>query len=57
MISSIVKWESIEPEPNVFDFTGADEIVQFAESVNAMVQQTVSKFGRIDYSVNSAGVS
>ncbi len=33
-----VKWESIEPEPNVFDFGPADEIVQFAESIGAKVR-------------------
>ena len=33
-----VKWESIERQPNVFNFTAADEIVQFAESVNSMVR-------------------
>ncbi|PSR75767.1 hypothetical protein PHLCEN_2v8884 [Hermanssonia centrifuga] len=33
-----MKWESIEPEPNGFDFTAADEIVRFAESVNAKVR-------------------
>ncbi|PAV15528.1 glycosyl hydrolase family 10 [Pyrrhoderma noxium] len=33
-----MKWESIEPQPNAFNFTAADEIVRFAESVNAMVR-------------------
>ena len=34
----LVKWEDIEPEQNVFDFGPADEIVKFAESVNAKVR-------------------
>ena len=33
-----VKWENIEPEPNTFDFGPADEIVRFAESVNAKMR-------------------
>lgn len=33
-----VKWEAIEPEPDVFDFGPADEIVKFAESINAKVR-------------------
>lgn len=35
---SPVKWESIEPEPNVFNFGPADEIVRFAESIGAKVR-------------------
>ena len=37
-LSSVVKWESIEPEPNSFNFGPFDEIVRFAESVNAKVR-------------------
>ncbi|KAF9257616.1 glycoside hydrolase [Marasmius fiardii PR-910] len=33
-----MKWESIEPFPNVFNFTAADEIVNFAESRRAKVR-------------------
>ncbi|ESK87274.1 glycosyl hydrolase family 10 [Moniliophthora roreri MCA 2997] len=33
-----MKWESIEPQQNVFNFTGADEIVRFAHSVSAKVR-------------------
>ncbi|KAK7032532.1 hypothetical protein VNI00_012930 [Paramarasmius palmivorus] len=33
-----MKWESIEPQQNTFNFTGADEIVKFAESVGARVR-------------------
>ena len=33
-----VKWEFIEPEPDVFDFGPADEIVSFAQSVGAKVR-------------------
>ncbi|KAL5481163.1 hypothetical protein ACEPAI_10104 [Sanghuangporus weigelae] len=33
-----MKWENIEPQQNVFNFTGGDEIVRFAKSVNARVR-------------------
>jgi len=33
-----MKWENIEPEQNVFNFTAADEIVRFAESVGAKMR-------------------
>ncbi|EJC99117.1 uncharacterized protein FOMMEDRAFT_142779 [Fomitiporia mediterranea MF3/22] len=33
-----MKWESIEPEQNMFNFAAPDEIVRFAESVNAKVR-------------------
>ena len=33
-----MKWEIIEPFQNVFDFSGADEIVKFAESVGGKVR-------------------
>ena len=33
-----MKWEDIEPFQNVFNFTAPDEIVRFAESVNAKVR-------------------
>lgn len=34
----VVKWEFIEPEPDVFDFGPADEVVSFAQSVGAKVR-------------------
>lgn len=34
----IVKWESIEPEPNQFNFGPADEIVSTAQSLGAKVR-------------------
>jgi endo-1,4-beta-xylanase len=33
-----MKWEVIEPFPNVFNFTPADEIVKFAHSVGGKVR-------------------
>ncbi|KAH8110117.1 glycoside hydrolase superfamily, partial [Phellopilus nigrolimitatus] len=33
-----VKWINIEPEQNLFNFTAADEIVRFAETVDADVR-------------------
>ncbi|OCB91731.1 hypothetical protein A7U60_g1009 [Sanghuangporus baumii] len=35
---NFLKWENIEPQQNVFNFTGGDEIVRFAKSVNARVR-------------------
>lgn len=37
-VSHTVKWETIEPFQNVFNFTPADEIVRFAESVDAKMR-------------------
>ena len=38
LIPVTVKWEEIEPEPNVFSFSAPDEIVKFAKSIGARVR-------------------
>ncbi|KAL5522907.1 hypothetical protein ACEPAF_1174 [Sanghuangporus sanghuang] len=40
-----MKWENIEPQQNVFNFTGGDEIVRFAKSVNARVRGHTFEWG------------
>ncbi|KAK1216817.1 hypothetical protein PQX77_020550 [Marasmius sp. AFHP31] len=37
-VSAKVKWGEIEPLPNIFNFTAADEIVEFAEAREAKIR-------------------
>lgn len=48
--------KAVASNPNYKAIVVAVDILD-SESVKAMVAQTVSAFGRIDYCVNSAGVS